>query len=417
MKGQQYDLSYMVLAIQLILTARVSFRAASAVLMLICEGRVPVPSTIRSWVLRLGLGMLRQNPPRADDWAWLVDHSIQIGTQKCLVILGIRLSDYPWGRGLRHDDMTILDLTPMNSSTAIAVKGCLDSVAARVGVPRVIVNDHGSDLCGAVRLFRTEHPRVAAMYDLKHKAACILKRRLTANDRWSSFASEAGKTKALMQQTEMAPLVPNSQRSKARFMNVEPLVNWGRKTLAWLETADPQTHGMSRERVEKALGWLRGYRAELVMWSQTMGTIGAVLEEVRDWGLTTGMGDDLSEVVPTCSGLAGEVRAELIEFVTEQAEQAKPGERLPISTEVLESFFGKLKSIEQDQSKSGFSGLILSLGALTAERTPEEIGPVLEQTRWKAVMGWCKEKLGATIQSLRRRIYAPPRAQQKSDQQ
>ena len=107
MKGQQYDLSYMVLAIQLILTARVSFRAASAVLMLICEGRVPVPSTIRSWVLRLGLGMLRQNPPRADDWAWLVDHSIQIGTQKCLVILGIRLSDYPWGRGLRHDDMTI----------------------------------------------------------------------------------------------------------------------------------------------------------------------------------------------------------------------------------------------------------------------------------------------------------------------
>lgn len=148
MTGQQYSLQCMVLAIELVLTARVSFRAASRVLMLIGEGRVPVPSTIRSWVLRLGLGMLRQDVPRADDWVWLIDHSIQIGTRKCLVILGIRLSEYPWGRGLRHDDMTILDLTPMDSSTAVAVKDCLDSVVVRVGVPRAIINDHGADIHG-----------------------------------------------------------------------------------------------------------------------------------------------------------------------------------------------------------------------------------------------------------------------------
>ena len=403
----------MVLAIELVLTARVSFRAASRVLMLIGEGRVPVPSTIRSWVLRLGLGMLRQDPPRADDWVWLIDHSIQIGTRKCLVILGIRLSEYPWGRGLRHDDMTILDLTPMDSSTAVAVKDCLDSVVVRVGVPRAIITDHGADIHGAVGLFQTQHPGVAELYDLKHKAACVLKRLLTAHDRWTSFASQAAKTKGLIQQTEMAPLVPNSQRSKARFMNLEPLVSWGLKTLAWLDTADPKTHGMTPERVEKSLGWLREYRTDLVEWSQTMGTIAAVTAEVRDWGLAAGVGDDLKEVVPACSGLAGEVRAELIEFVTEQAKQAKPAEQLPMSTEVLESFFGKLKSLEQDQSKGGFSGLVLSLGALTGGRAPEEIGPVLEQTGWKKVMGWCKEKLGDTFQMLRRRIYAPKKGATK----
>jgi hypothetical protein len=32
----------------------------------------------------------------------MIDHSIQIGTCKCLVILGIRLSDLPEGRALCH---------------------------------------------------------------------------------------------------------------------------------------------------------------------------------------------------------------------------------------------------------------------------------------------------------------------------
>lgn len=407
----------MALAIELVLTARVSFRAASRVLMLIGDGRVPAPSTIRSWVLRLGLGMLHQDPPRASDWVWLIDHSIQIGTRKCLVILGIRLGEYPWGRGLRHDDMILLDLTPMDSSTAVGVRECLDVVAARSGVPRVIVSDHGADILGGVHLFQVKHPGVGEVYDLKHKAACVLKRLLTANDRWSSFATAAGRTKSLIQQTEMAPLVPNSQRTKARFMNVEPLVRWGMKTLTWLDSANPQTYGMTQERVEKTLGWLRDYRTDLVGWSQTIGTIAAVTNEVRDWGLDAGVEDDLEEVLPLCEGMAGEVRAELIEFVAKQAKQAKPGERLPTSTEVLESCFGKLKSLEQDQSKGGFSGLVLSLGALSVGRTPEEIGPVLERTGWKAVVGWCKEKLGTTFQMLRRRIYAPKKAQQESDQQ
>ncbi len=42
---------------------------------------------------------------------------------------------------------------------------------------------------------------------------------------------------------------------------------------------------------------------------------------------------------------------ELITFVREQASKAKPGERLPGSTEVLESCFGKYKTLERNQAK------------------------------------------------------------------
>ena len=55
----------------------------------------------------------------------------------------------------------------------------------------------------------------------------------------------------------------------------------------------------------------------------------------------------------------GKVRAELVACVQEESAKATPHERLLGSREVIESVFGKLKRIEQDQANSGFTGLIL----------------------------------------------------------
>ena len=91
--------------------------------------------------------------------------------------------------------------------------------------------DHGTDLHGGVKLFIDRHPETIEIYDIKHKAACLLKARLEKDERWKRFASLAGQTKS-RQQTELAFLAPPSQRSKARFMNLHELVNWGRYTLS-----------------------------------------------------------------------------------------------------------------------------------------------------------------------------------------
>ena len=46
--------------------------------------------------LAIGLAALLRPKVVAEDWVWMIDHSIQIGQCKCLVILGIRLSEFPW---------------------------------------------------------------------------------------------------------------------------------------------------------------------------------------------------------------------------------------------------------------------------------------------------------------------------------
>ena len=48
----------------------------------------------------------------------------------------------------------------------------LEQATKRSGVPRVIVDDHGSDLHSGVQLFQKRHAETAEIYDAKHKAAC-----------------------------------------------------------------------------------------------------------------------------------------------------------------------------------------------------------------------------------------------------
>ena len=54
--------------------------------------RAPVANTGQMWLLRLGLFELSRPKEAAEDWVWIVDHTVQIGVQKCLLIAGVRSS-------------------------------------------------------------------------------------------------------------------------------------------------------------------------------------------------------------------------------------------------------------------------------------------------------------------------------------
>jgi hypothetical protein len=59
-----------------------------------------------------------------------------------------------------------------------------------------------------------------------------------------------------------------------------------------------------------------------------------------------------------------ELAQRLIDFMHDSEEQLRDGERLPMSTEILESIFGLYKQLERQHSKSGFTSLLACLPAL-----------------------------------------------------
>jgi len=417
--GKQFPLGLICLFVALVLNAKVSLRGAAQVLTLLpghlgLSFRVPDWTSGRGWLLCVGYYKLMRAKEQADDWVWLIDHSHQLGAEKCLLVLGIRLRDLPpAGECLRLEHLEPLEVLPVSSSNGEEVSKQLQTLTTKTGVPRAILRDDGSDLGKGVRLFRKRYPQTLDLYDIKHKSACLLKKTLGADARWSEFQSQVGATKCQLQQTELAFLVPPSARPKARYMNVAEFVRWGEQTLQLVQTPSATVlQHSTAERVEAKLGWLREYETALNEWSDLMDTVGWAEEFVRRDGIYTEAGADLELVLPANSPFASvvQMRRELLDHVSEQAAGARPNERLPGSTEVLESCFGKLKQVEKEQSRSGFTGMLLSLGVLVGKTTTQVVEAALKQCPLKCVYNWCRKRLGKTIQAKRQEAYATTRA-------
>lgn len=348
---------------------------------------------------------------------FLVDHSVQIGKEKCLVGLGIRQAEYQrLNRCLSLEDMTLLHLEVMPRSTKEDVERSMKRLCQTVGVPRGVVNDNGADLAGGIRLLKKHYPQVRAISDCKHKAACLLKKRLHKDAHWKEFQKHLGRTKTEIQQTELAFLAPPSQRSKARYMNVDKLVVWAEKVLAVLDGKLELPTQTKLERREEKLGWLKGYREDLKKWRGWLLTIEGVVRYVGRHGLTATAAEGLKKELGEQRS-ATDLGRELLEFVKEQCQGLNEGERLPGSTEVVETCMGKLKRLEGEQSKGGFTGLLLGLGAVVGKKDDHSVEELFQQVAIKEVRAWIKDNLGQTVQAARRRLgMAYRQAQQNRNQ-
>ena len=302
---------------------------------------VPEASSVRWWLLRLGLYALREPLQQANDWVYIIDHSVQIGTVKVCVILGIRLSDLPsGGRALGHDDMRVINVIPVQTSTGEIVQGQLEQASLRTGIPRQIVSDGGSDVKKGATLFSQSHPQTVVTYDAAHYGAVLLKQHFAKDESWSSYVADLGKTKSKIQQTLDAFLLSPTLRPKARYMNLRSILKWSQRILTLLDRDQPGDH--AGERAEARYGWLREYRESIARWSRWETTVRTSVAFVRTQGLSAGCDTALGEKL---SQLAAEVYDEplaksFVAFVKESSSSLPEGQSLVGSSEIIESIFG-----------------------------------------------------------------------------
>jgi hypothetical protein len=92
-----------------------------------------------------------------------------------------------------------------------------------------------------------------------------------------------------------------------------------------------------------------------------------------------------------------------VAFVAERSSATVAEEHLLGSTECLESLIGKGKRLEGQQGRSGFTKMVLGMAASVAEPTVKHVRTALAQVKTQDVTAWCREKLGVSVQSQRRR--------------
>lgn len=109
-------------SLTLVQSSSTSLRAASHVIeMMASFFKLPlsVPSwhTGRLWLLRLGYYKLTRKKQKAAGWIWIIDHTIQWGIEKCLVIWELRQRDLPVAETiLNHEDVEPIAMFPVTSS-------------------------------------------------------------------------------------------------------------------------------------------------------------------------------------------------------------------------------------------------------------------------------------------------------------
>ena len=423
--GSNFSIELVMLVLRIVIEGAVSMRAASRISGLICEfiggHRFDGLShaTVQNYLLRVGLDQLiNVTDASCSDRVWIMDHMIAAGSLKCFVVLGIRAEKFAeLERPLQHGDVDVLALIPTEISNGAVVNDQLKEISGRVGVPLAILNDCGSDLKKGVELFQRDHPKTISLYDIVHLACRLIWKRLGKEDRFSQYRQACCQCANKLRQSSLAHLKPPRPKTKARHMNLDAEIRWGRRALWLLDRVRSgnltarQQERLKLQNVEAQLGWLEEYREELGIWTQLCEVGQASSTVVRRWGysgktvgyLKAALG---TSEIPEVQDLITELTLVVEQQCARCEDQASP---LPGSSEVIESLIGKGKRLlGTSQNNNSLTGQILSIAASTVKFSATTLAESLRRCRIGHVQAWLKDKIQPGIHVARREDLSDP---------
>ena len=241
-KWHSYPVAVIYLGICQVVRAFTGFRGGARSLEITAEvmgSGSPSYSSIRLWTYRLGYYLLQRAIEHREDRIFITDMTVELGKSKCLLILGVSESRFRQADFcLTHHDTEVLALQIFTQAKGEDIAACLEGLSQRIGVPKQIVSDQGSDIKKGIQLFQANHPEVIYTPDLSHKIACMVKPLLSNDEVYQRFNAQCNQTKAAIQQTELNFLKPPTQRSKARYHHIAPRIEWARKVLRYQQRGD-----------------------------------------------------------------------------------------------------------------------------------------------------------------------------------
>lgn len=411
----QHQFGGRMISLSVNLASKVGLRAAVKVLRIIwdwlgAKSKIPTWQAIRGWMQRVGLSRLTDKQNISEQSHWLSDHSIQIGREKVLLVLGVRKSNLPNpGQALRHQDLDLLALVPGTSWKAEDVGKVYQALEKKVGTPKSISADAAVELQEGAKFLKNGGNRTILFRDFKHYLANQFESLIGKTPRFTEFIKYVTNTRSAVQQTDLAHLAPPSLKPKSRFMNMEPLLSWAMMVLWQLSNLTTKARqGIANEKLESKLSWLREFRVDTKCWWECQQAISIGVTLISENGIFRGASDEFEKQTkkytknnPTCRKLVNQSR----KFLAKYESQLKKNERLPMSTEIVESSFGLYKQLEGQQSKGGFTQLIIAFGALLKPSTPESIREDFERVKVQDVKNWLTKNLPATLSSKRQTAY------------
>ena len=262
-------------------------------------------------------------------------------------------------------------------------------------------------------------------YDIAHKLACILKALLKENMRWQAFVTAAAASKSQVQLGEAAHLAPPNQRSKARYMNLDELLGWAIRVLDLVKRhAKAMRIGINHSNTEEIadvnaedppldfknvlhFSWILEHEEIIMQASRYLTVTHHVRNKLRTEGIHSHTYSELY-MEGQSMGIDQDSKTQamfnaILAHIKEQTFGLKEGEILLVSSEILESLFGKMKHLMNENLKHGLTGKVLAIVSAVGTLDVEIVKQALEEVSDQDVQAWTQENIGQTYTQKRRR--------------
>lgn len=355
----------------------------------------PTHTTLINWIHKIGYHELTKKKEKASDWIVIPDESIQLGNDKVLVIYGIREKNIQFKRPLKFQDLEPLRIVSKKSFNGEIIKNILTDLQKDFGKIKYAVGDYGSDIRKGLRLSGIPH-----VHDLTHKIALLIEKIYKDKKEYIEITKKMSKMRTKYSQTKNADIIPPKQRTKSRYQNIGIISDWCIKSLKYIERCT-----MKKDRVYICLKWLVPYKEFIEELSDLHKNICRIEKELKHFGFSDKTKRTCVEIVKTlCSDSGKRFANGLLTYFEETKRLLPKTKRCLITSDIIESAFGKYKNYVSLNPMAGITNLTLCLAAFTSSLKPVEIKKVLENTKIDDIKKWTEKNIGKTLLQRRKAL-------------
>ncbi len=376
-KGHSYSLLLVAFCANMQSYGAMSLRSCVHILLCLqlavgrCQ-RIPSHSSIRVWVCKLGKHRIESGEPSAELWVYWVDESIHIGNQKVLLVLGIPEGSLRFGFGLTLSELRILHMSVDTQWKGEQIAEVLESLTKKYPLS-YIVSDQGNNLRKSYGLTGSLH-----IPDCTHALSKGLEKAYKDKAVFKEFCAWAAllRKKWSMKKDRKAYLPPN-QRSKVRFANLFPLVEWAKKQLGQWD-ALPQELREDFSFLDRHKEWVLAFwsiQEKLVETSLILKLEGYSLANEARIKSIVGAGQTAEEQA---------FSACVLDYLSDLSGKMAGKDKLYCCSDVIESAFGKLKQ-KLPKNSDAMTSFIFTLASIGGHYQSDEVRDALESIREKDI--------------------------------
>jgi len=398
-----------------VIEGTVSFRAVPriwGVLQRLGWAQIQIPhfTSVIHWTLRAGMTIFNEVGPTDEPWIAVIDCSIDIGTRKALVVLRVPLlALHQKQDAIGLQDCECVGLKIATRWNGPLVKDAMADIFGKAGMPRAIIKDGGTDIKRGVELYREAHDaeHVQVIEDVGHLAANALKAEFAWRAAFAKFLDIARKGAARIRQTSLAWLLPPKVRTKGRFQGITEVAEWAGKLLTLMGGPGRSKNDSEVGMLRKAFHGLSQLRGFLEQFCAMCEVTERFLKLLKRNGLNKATGAEAKNILkqlPQGSKVRARLSAWIDRHLKIQRELAVGQLPLLVSSDVVESLFGKFKTIVQRNPQAELNRLVYIIPLLCGTRAAAEIDRALRDCSHGQMLEQIRKTIPPTLRQQRYRV-------------